>query len=54
MTIDIFATTTLNFFAAAKDFFKIDIEVCKSINLFFIIILISLILSLNAAILRLI
>jgi hypothetical protein len=52
--INIFAAATLNFFAAAKNFFEIDIEICKLINSFFIIVLISPILSSNIAVLRLI
>jgi hypothetical protein len=54
ITIDIFATAILNFFEAVIDFFKIDIEIYKLINSFIIIVLITLILLLNAAVLRLI
>jgi hypothetical protein len=54
MAINIFTAAILDFFAAVKDFFEIDIEVCKSINPFIIIVLITPILLLNVAILKLI
>jgi hypothetical protein len=54
IAINIFAAAILDFFAAATDFFKIDIEVCKLINSFIIIVLITPILLLDAAVLRLV
>jgi hypothetical protein len=53
VVIDVFAAAILDFFAAAMDFFEVNIEICKLINLFIIIILTAPILSLNAAILKL-
>jgi hypothetical protein len=54
VAINIFATATLDFFASAKNFFKIDIKVYELINPFFIIVLTSPILLLDIAILKLI
>jgi hypothetical protein len=54
MAMDIFVAAILDFFAAATDFFKVDIEICELINSFIIIVLITPILLLNTAILKLI
>jgi hypothetical protein len=54
IAMDIFAAAILDFFAAATDFFKIDIEICELISSSIIIVLTTPILLLNAAILKLI
>jgi hypothetical protein len=54
MAIDIFAATILDFFAAVMNFFEIDIEIYRLINSFIIIFLTTPILSLDAAVLKLV